>query len=354
MTKIIWTPPAPQQQLVFLKNVQRLLAEGSFVSSYKFALLHALADLAVRSGDDSGAPLLLSTEAIAERFIELYWLQARPFKPTPSASAFVLRQNTGRQAEIVTKVCNAQNQFSGSLFRLKSNQRAWQLLRGQVARVVSVMPLWKLQTLARDRLDFLYENAGAGAQIELRPGVAFCLRGFYDFITSMVRTSWLDYVRRYNAETLGDISDLQAFLFGQDRSSLAAVRPFLLEAQQGQCFYCPRKIGLDSEVDHFIPWSRYACDWGANFVLSCKACNGNKSDFLAYEEHLEAWHGRNTSQRALLTEAFGKLAIPCDFTATLQVARWFYHQTEAARGQVWIKGKNLSPLSNRWVTILAS
>jgi hypothetical protein len=31
-----------------------LLAEGLFVASYKFALIHALADLAVLKGDDSG------------------------------------------------------------------------------------------------------------------------------------------------------------------------------------------------------------------------------------------------------------------------------------------------------------
>jgi hypothetical protein len=39
--------PTPERQVEFLRNIQRLLAEGLFTASYKFALLHAIADLAV-------------------------------------------------------------------------------------------------------------------------------------------------------------------------------------------------------------------------------------------------------------------------------------------------------------------
>jgi hypothetical protein len=44
----------------------------------------------------------------------------------------------------------------------------------EVAEVVRIMPLWKLQTAGREPLDFLYANTGAGNTITLRPGVAFC------------------------------------------------------------------------------------------------------------------------------------------------------------------------------------
>jgi hypothetical protein len=40
-------PPSPEYQIQFLVNVQRLLDEGLFVASYKFALLLSLADLAI-------------------------------------------------------------------------------------------------------------------------------------------------------------------------------------------------------------------------------------------------------------------------------------------------------------------
>jgi len=40
--------PAPEvEQLVFLTRIQRILGEGLFVASYKYALLLALAELSV-------------------------------------------------------------------------------------------------------------------------------------------------------------------------------------------------------------------------------------------------------------------------------------------------------------------
>jgi hypothetical protein len=39
--------PDEREQLRFLFKIQRLLGEGSFTASYKFALLNALADIAV-------------------------------------------------------------------------------------------------------------------------------------------------------------------------------------------------------------------------------------------------------------------------------------------------------------------
>src|SRR3982751_490219 len=97
MTVII---PTPEEQVQFLRNVQRLLAEGLFVASYKYALLHALADLAVLKGDDSGAPLVLDTTDIAGRFVELYWRQCRPFQSSGQAG-LILQQNTSKQAAVV-------------------------------------------------------------------------------------------------------------------------------------------------------------------------------------------------------------------------------------------------------------
>ena len=72
------TTPADREQLDFLTKLQRLLAEGGFVASYKYALLLALADLAVEQGDDTGAAMRVSLDDIAEKFIRLYWRQAVP------------------------------------------------------------------------------------------------------------------------------------------------------------------------------------------------------------------------------------------------------------------------------------
>ena len=37
-----WPTPTPEEQVQFLRNVQWLLAEGSFGASYKFAFLVAV------------------------------------------------------------------------------------------------------------------------------------------------------------------------------------------------------------------------------------------------------------------------------------------------------------------------
>src|SRR5262245_1577045 len=114
-----WPIPTPEEQVQFLRNIQRLLAEGLFVASYKFALVHALADLAVLKGDDTGAPLDLSTRDIAAKFVELYWRQSQPFQIGGESLGLVLQQNTRGQAEIISHIMKSQQKCGTSLFRLK-------------------------------------------------------------------------------------------------------------------------------------------------------------------------------------------------------------------------------------------
>jgi hypothetical protein len=184
-----WAIPTPEEQVQFLRNIQRLLAEGLFVASYKFALLHALADLAVLRGDDTGGPLDLDTKDIAAKFIELYWQQCRPFQMGGENTGLILQQNTGKQAAIISQIVESQQECGASLFRLKqvATQR-WTELVSEVDQVVRVMPLWKLQTVGDERLDFLYHNLDRGTKITLRPGVAYCLRAFYELLRDMLQT----------------------------------------------------------------------------------------------------------------------------------------------------------------------
>src|SRR5262245_3454014 len=96
-------PPSAEAQLDFLRKVQRVLGEGNFVATYKFALLHALADLAVQHGDDSGDELTLSVEQLAAAMIELYWRQSQRFPGAAGRQDAVLHQihNQAKPAEIV-------------------------------------------------------------------------------------------------------------------------------------------------------------------------------------------------------------------------------------------------------------
>jgi hypothetical protein len=73
----------------------------------------------------------------------------------------------------VARVAQARGRF-GSLARAKSD-RSWRGFAGGIAQIVKQMPLWKLQTLRRRNVPFLYEKR-SGPRITLLPGVAFNLR----------------------------------------------------------------------------------------------------------------------------------------------------------------------------------
>jgi 5-methylcytosine-specific restriction endonuclease McrA len=350
-----WPIPTPEEQVQFLRNIQRLLAEGLFVASYKFALLHALADLAVLKGEDSGAPLDLSTKDIAAKFVELYWRQCRPFQVGGAPSGLVLRQNTGGQASIITKIAKSQENCGASLFRLKQvASHRWSELVSEVDHVVRTMPLWKLQTVGEERLDFLYENLDRGSRIRLRRGVVYCLRAFYELLRDLIQGAWVRYVQKLNANKLGNVTDLGTFLFGQERASLELYRPILIDVQRGVCLYCQKQLPKQTQVDHFIPWSRYAADLGHNFVLAHKHCNNAKSDYLAAEKHLAAWSERNRLHREELETRLREAALPSDWSASIQIARWVYQQTEKANGQVWVIEKVLQHLSPAWSQCLGA
>ncbi len=343
------SPPTADEQITFLRNIQRILSEGSFVATYKYALLHALADLAVLRGDDSGAPLSLSTDEIAERFIELYWLQGVSFR-----GKGCLRQNAGKSAAILNRVEDARNRYRGSLARLRRDPKEWCRLSREVARIVRAMPLWKLQTVGRSSLPFLYENVQRGSEIELLPGVAFCLRAYHSLLVDLIRGAWVRYIRRHNVQLLGEGADLYTFLFGQERdvALFARCAEFLREAQQGRCLYCNRPLSSEGQVDHFVPWALYPIDLGHNLVLAHSGCNLRKSDHLAAEDHLEAWLGRTREYGAALEMEFKTANVLYDRAASERIAVWAYAQVDASRGLVWRGADVMEPLAGRWRTLL--
>lgn len=311
--------PSPQDQIQFLTNVQRLLDEGLFVASYKFALLLSLADLSIDKGDDSGEALTLSSREIAETVIRYYWRQTAPYPS--SARSKVLRQNTDKQAAIVNIVCETRGTHGDSLAAVR-NLKIWPTVVRRVGAVIRVMPLWKLQTVGGKSVDFLYENTGSGDKIELRPGVAYCLRKFHALISDLVRGAWVRYVREQNRDVLGEAADLNEFLFGSERVSLAAVRPALFDIQQARCFYCHGQLKqAETHVDHFIAWARYPTDLGHNFVLADNRCNNQKKDRLPACEHLAGWTERNARFGKEIADRLYKRGIMSDLAASCNSPR---------------------------------
>jgi hypothetical protein len=347
-------PPSPEDQVQFLFKVQRLLSEGSFVSTYKFALLLALADLAVERGDDSTEELWLDTLDLAEKFVDLYWRQVLPWMPPDGGAGGRLHQNTGNEAAILRRLASAHGRSQGHLSRLRANKREWDALLREVGRTIAVMPLWKLQTVGGRKLDFLYPNVGRGHRLRLRGDAIFCFRRFRGLIGDMAEGAWVRFVRRLprNRALLGDAQDLQEFLFGADRTALAKVRALLRDHDDNRCFYCGGRIRAEAAVDHFIPWARYRLDLGHNYVLADTRCNGDKRERLAAVDHLARWHARNIegSWSGVLAEN----AIPGNPDLTRRIAAWAYGQADKDGSTVWSRGPDgMVALDSRWRAVLA-
>lgn len=343
--------PSAEQQVAFLRKLQRLLDEGEFVATYKFALLQALADLAVEHASSHDGSLIVGLDEIAAKFIEYYWRQTVPFRSDPDArTGGVLRQNTGSQAAIVNRVARARSAHEGSLLRLQIDARAWQEIVRDVARVIEEMPLWKLQTVGGESDEFLYRRSEfQEGHIRLLPGIAADLRAFYPLITQLVRGGWVDQVRRIgrNQPLLGSVADLHEFLFGSDRQTLDGYRSLLKEHQASRCFYCHRETDR-GEADHFVPWSRYAVDLGHNFVYACTACNNAKRDYLADVEHLAHWREDNLERGADLSQLFATHGLAHDQQRSEFVATWAYEQAEAAGAHGWIAKDRFMRIDGRW------
>ena len=328
--------PGPAEQVAFLHDLQRLLDEGQFTATYKFALLLSLADLAVEHGDDSGAPLPLHASLIAERFIVLYWGHVRPFpgrfeEGTPA----LLSQNLGRNIALLHELAQLQERHPTIAEARRS--RGWTRLVASAERILRTMPLFKMQTLRSGVREFLYENELKSGAIVLKSGVASHLRHFYILIQHLIRGAWVRHIRSNprNSPLLGSTLDLEEFLFENRRTQYLRIKETLRDIQHGKCFYCMRTIRGQDALDHFIPWSKYPCDLGHNFVLADRACNADKSDLLAALSFRDAWKERNEANRRILAEAFTADAVPHDLAASNSIADWAYALSRDSGAVLW-------------------
>ena len=216
--KITMTIPSAEEQLKFITNIQRILDEGAFVSTYKFALIMAIADYSVEHGNDSGESVTLTSRDIAERFIQYYWKQAA--KPHPSAE--ILKQSTDRQPVILKRIIELRTKCDGSLSADRNDTKKWGALLNKAASTIAAMPLWKLQIVGRSIVPFLYVQHGKGDVIEIHPGVVCNFRRFYDLIRNLVQSAWVRHIRTLNEDLSGGF-DLSEFLFGTERTALVKV-----------------------------------------------------------------------------------------------------------------------------------
>jgi hypothetical protein len=288
---------------------ERLLAvvdEGQRTATYKLALLLALIDATAGSvGEHGRAPAVIGTRTVAAEVVGLYLPQVRPF-PSPDGREVELRQITARAKGSVTL---------DAVRGLRAATGADTAERARVAdaaafdRTVRVVernfvryPIDLLQRVGAESRPFLYTvepDRGGPSQRSLRflPGAGDELLRLAPLVRPLVEVHWARMVADLNGASLLE-DRLRVHLFGADRVSFPrALRSSIAELQQGRCFYCDARLGRATQVDHFVPWSRWPNDAIENLVLA-DACNGRKSNHLAAPGHVARWAERLESHGA--------------------------------------------------------
>lgn len=342
----------------FGEKLLAILDRGSFTSTYKYAVLMALLDLALEGTQRDGAPpTMVTTRELATRVIELYWPHTQPF---PDADR-VLGQNLpqrdkGDQAEVVRLIGQFRAEDAGraGIYRARLRSRAaWERLLDAVEWKLVEMPLPRLQVIGGLSVPFLYRinwdthvtrrlfrSNDFDNRILFLPGAADHLVRLAGLLRPLIQHKWSALLARFNQLPS---SKLEEFLFGVDRTSLTAVRAPLFELQSAQCFYCSGRLQLDAlEVDHFIPWARHPNNAIENLVASHASCNSSKSDYLAAETHLCRWLGRLQDHGDSLRQISSDVAWESASDTSFAVARGIYLRLPSET-LLWQRSKSFQP-----------
>ena len=334
---------------MFLSKLQRIFTESDFTATYKFALLIALADLAVELGADDCEELVVSTRQIAEKFILIYWRQALPYGTgRPNTSPGILIQSNGVQAAVISAIAAFRASHGVKTPQLARTLPEYQALTGTVAQTVSAQPLNYLQNFGGAKDEFLYERAGAG-KVKLKSGVVYCLRRFQPLVQQLARSHWVDHIKRNsrNSSILGQADDLEDFLFAASRQSLLAMGAGLRKLDGAKCFYCSQTLA-GADVDHFVPFSQYPRDLAHNFVLAHPSCNRSKSDSLAAGLHLEKWLERIVQRGDALAEIGMTAGMVADAQVSRHIAAWGYTSAITRGGSAWLAPAKYEPIDQRY------
>lgn len=333
-----------KNQIDFIAYLQRLLQEGDFAATYKFAFLHAIADICIEKRIPKNSKLQISFDEIVEKLITIYWQHAKPFSADNNVvlEKGVLKQNTGNQAKIISDIILLLEDGASNITQAKLS-RYWKQTYQNTMRTFKEGPLWRLQILSKSEHCFLFPHVKDRNYIELNPGIADCFQQFHDLVVQFARQGWIDKISkiRQNQAIIGKAGELSDFLFNSSRNSLKPASSVLQDIQKNLCFYCKKSLNDNSEVDHFIPFSKYNNDLAHNFVLAHKTCNNNKRSYLAAPEHRDSWIEQNLDvHKGLITQELGSY-FNCDPTRTLRIAEWAYDVATTNGSKFWLANRDV-------------
>lgn len=347
------SPPPAENQINFLQNIQQLFEEGEFTATYKFALLMALTELAVENWDRTVPELRLSMKQIAEKFIEFYWPQCVIYSSGVSGTNDgILVQNLGMQASIVNAVLELRS-HTASITAAK-NLPEWHSALSGVAGVIRNQPVRYLQNISSTLNPFLYDFPAPHGELVLKADVAFNLARYQRLIQQLAKSAWVSHVRTNarNEPYIGKKDDLESFMFGASRSTLAKAGEVLIELGEDKCFYCEKPLQQGFDVDHFIPWSKYPRDLAHNFVLAHQKCNRSKSDMLAAHVHLEKWIHRNKHDGDQIQIKMNSKGIIANLGCIESVAKYVYEQGIEVQAHAWIRKENYEKIEPKYIEAL--
>jgi hypothetical protein len=308
------------QPVYLLERLQDLLRESRYTTTYKFALLHALCDLALEMSPESSQ---LPLQRVAERIIELYWQQILPFSPPQADRSISLRMSTTPQAVAITLVRQLHARHQGRLSAARSSGRMREYSQSMLD-VLKRDVLRRLQPTGSTPL--LYRVPITGDNLDLLPGVPDTLRRFNGLLTDMIQSRWAAWVERVNPAIAGNDA-LRQHLFIPDRDTLRSVVPAMLDIQQGRCFYSHARItARGAHVDHFLPWSVTHNNSVGNLVLATAQANLAKRDRLPSKAKFRSWKQRNAEYSTELMRIASETGLPWQPDALTQLASWLYQR----------------------------
>jgi hypothetical protein len=157
--------------LSFARNVMTLLDQGTFTSTYKYALLIALIELCQEGANEDGDGEIMETRSIAGRMVQLYWGHQSLYKQVDPPRRLTQTSQQGKEITMLNAIQEATATRDLRLRRLRSSfpseyERLIRIAHGVLRRE----PLPKLQTLARGKghFVFIYDWPDGGDRSRIR------------------------------------------------------------------------------------------------------------------------------------------------------------------------------------------
>ena len=227
------------------QRVVVILETGLRAATYTLATLMALIDHCIENMPERpGDVLRVPISDLAQRVLEIYWQQVRPF------DGHELRQSTQPRARILIatnalrkEAAVGRTSVSVDIARLRA-PAAYRSAIDEITLCLAQQPLHRLQKLPGSSTSdpFLYDDSflhdqvsrsklrAQGDAIELKPGVAHGLARLAGLLKPALEIMWVDDVRRMNKFLDAEVPDVAGHLFGRERTALATVREPFKEA----------------------------------------------------------------------------------------------------------------------------